>query len=180
MIINKIKDFFYNINDIVVALLILALAGMIIYTKVSDIMDYPAYAAHKQAQEEASGIGKVDFSDVDLTKGEVDENLNSNPESLEGQTGENTEDGQTPPEEGQPAEPQPEAPQTGETIRITIPSGSTGSKIGEILAEAGLVESKEVFLKTVTAMKKDTKLQTGSFDIPKGASPEEIVKIITR
>lgn len=38
---NKIKDFFYNKNDIVVALLILAIAMTIIYFRVIAIMEYP-------------------------------------------------------------------------------------------------------------------------------------------
>lgn len=38
---NKIKDFFYNKNDIVVALLILAIAIAIIYFRIIAIMEYP-------------------------------------------------------------------------------------------------------------------------------------------
>ena len=42
---NKIKDLIYNMNDILVAMLILAVAASIIYWRVETIMDYPAYAA---------------------------------------------------------------------------------------------------------------------------------------
>ncbi|MEG0292101.1 MAG: hypothetical protein RR495_04505 [Anaerovoracaceae bacterium] len=38
---NRIKDFFYNKNDIVVAILILAIALAIIYFRVAAIMEYP-------------------------------------------------------------------------------------------------------------------------------------------
>lgn len=38
---NKIKDFFYDKNDILVALIILAAAAFIIYIRIGDIMAYP-------------------------------------------------------------------------------------------------------------------------------------------
>lgn len=38
---NRIKDFFYNRNDVIVVLLILALAALIIYHRIEIIMDYP-------------------------------------------------------------------------------------------------------------------------------------------
>lgn len=56
---NKIKDFFYNKNDILVALLILAAATFIIYLRIETIMSYPdtlvdAAAAEQTAAETAS------------------------------------------------------------------------------------------------------------------------------
>ena len=59
---DKLKDKFYNINDIIVALLILAVAITIIYFRVTAIMDYPktfeaeADAAPKALIEEAEEI----------------------------------------------------------------------------------------------------------------------------
>ena len=38
---NKIKDFFYDKNDVIVALIILAVAVFIIYVRIGDIMKYP-------------------------------------------------------------------------------------------------------------------------------------------
>ncbi|MCF0151486.1 MAG: endolytic transglycosylase MltG [Firmicutes bacterium] len=177
--ISKIKDLFYNINDIVVALLILAATALIIFTRVDLIMDYPAYASQKQEQQ-STGIGKVDFSDVDLTRGEVDETLNSAPETLQTDPAEATEPADPQPE-GSDSQQGSEAPApTGEMIKVVIPSGATGSKIADILVECGLIDDRQVFLTTVTSMKKDTRLQSGTFEIPMGATPEEIVNRITR
>ena len=39
LFMNKIKDFFYNKNDIIIVLIILIAAGLIIYTRISAIMD---------------------------------------------------------------------------------------------------------------------------------------------
>ena len=38
---NRIKDFFYNKNDLIIVLLILVLAAGNIYYSVTDIMAYP-------------------------------------------------------------------------------------------------------------------------------------------
>ena len=38
LVMNKIKDFFYNKNDIIIVLIILIAAGLIIYTRINAIM----------------------------------------------------------------------------------------------------------------------------------------------
>ena len=42
---NKIKDFFYNKNDVILALLILVVAAVVIYYRIHLIMEYPATQA---------------------------------------------------------------------------------------------------------------------------------------
>ncbi|MBR0140580.1 MAG: endolytic transglycosylase MltG [Firmicutes bacterium] len=187
---NKIKDLIYNMNDIIVALLILAVAGSVIYWRVNEIMDYPAYAA---AQKSEVAKLQPDFTDVDLTPGEVDQNLNAAPEdfdaSKEGETtqpqeGETTQpqEGETKPQEGEtkPAETTKEGFVTKADVKFTIPAGSSCDKIGSLLFQQGLIESKEAFVKEVIAQKADTKLQTGTFNIPAGSDMNDIIKIITR
>lgn len=49
---NKIKDFFYNKNDIIIVLIILIAAAFIIYTRIDAIMAYPEQLAEKAAQQE--------------------------------------------------------------------------------------------------------------------------------
>lgn len=49
---NKIKDFFYDKNDIIVVLVILAVAGFIIYTRIGAIMEYPEVLAQQAAATE--------------------------------------------------------------------------------------------------------------------------------
>ena len=50
LIMNKIKDFFYNKNDIIIVLIILIAAGLIIYTRIGAIMDYPKTLAQENAK----------------------------------------------------------------------------------------------------------------------------------
>ena len=44
------RDFFYRKNDIIIVLIILIVAGFLIYNRISVIMDYPAKLAEQQAQ----------------------------------------------------------------------------------------------------------------------------------
>jgi len=39
---RKIKDFFYNISDVLIVLIIVAAAAFLIYNRIDAIMDYPA------------------------------------------------------------------------------------------------------------------------------------------
>lgn len=185
---KKIKDLIYDYNDIFVALFIIALAGAIIMWRVSDIMAYPEYLASKERQTSAD----VDFSDVDLSLSDVEEfnedpgEFNSDGDASGAEQPEGN--GQTP--SGQPAEaaqpPQQAAenPATGhvagEDFKISIPSGASAAKIGEILKEAGCVSDPDAFVEAVIASGLDSKLKAGSFTIPAGSSMGEIVNILTR
>ncbi len=51
---KKIKDFFYDKNDIIIVLLIVAIAGFIIYNRIDAIMDYPAKYAEEMAATETT------------------------------------------------------------------------------------------------------------------------------
>ena len=44
------RDFFYKKNDIIIVLIILILAGFLIYNRINVILDYPAQLAQQQAQ----------------------------------------------------------------------------------------------------------------------------------
>lgn len=46
------KDFFHNINDILLAVIIIALAAGIIYWRMNVIMDYPETLASQQSNIE--------------------------------------------------------------------------------------------------------------------------------
>ena len=42
------RDFFYKKNDIIIVLIILVLAGFLIYNRINVILDYPAKLAEQQ------------------------------------------------------------------------------------------------------------------------------------
>ena len=67
------RDFFYRKNDIIIVLIILILAGFLIYNRVGVIMDYPAQLAEQQAQaaqeaqeqQDAEEAGDAEDTDTD-------------------------------------------------------------------------------------------------------------------
>ena len=54
---KKLKDFFYDKNDILIVLLIVAVAAFVIYTSINSIMSYPEqYASEIAATETAPAV----------------------------------------------------------------------------------------------------------------------------
>lgn len=82
-------------------------------------------------------------------------------------------------EEPEPVEEEPaEEIPSGIIATITIPQGSYPSKIGEILLNNNLIESKEEFLTRCVELNLDTRLQSGTFDIELGTPLDDVIKII--
>ncbi len=67
-----------------------------------------------------------------------------------------------------------------EIIHVEIPSGAVSTTIGNILAEKGLVPDSKSFVDKATELGKETKLKSGSFDIPSNLSIEGVIEIITK
>lgn len=72
-----------------------------------------------------------------------------------------------------------EQPKTPATVVLEIKRGATSETIADQLLEKKLVKSKQTFLERLTERKKVNKLQVGSFEIPSGASIDQIIDIIT-
>lgn len=68
----------------------------------------------------------------------------------------------------------------GEAVSIVIEPGSDSYAISKTLAEAGLVEDAGEFDRFLCNNLYSRKIVDGTYDIPAGASEEEIAKIITR
>lgn len=83
-------------------------------------------------------------------------------------TTENTEDGQ-----------EQNTPQTVEQVQFNILPGEYSDVISQKLFDAGLIDDKAAFNEFIINSDYDNFIQTGDFTIPKGASYEEIAKILT-
>jgi hypothetical protein len=66
-----------------------------------------------------------------------------------------------------------------QSFTIVIESGATSDGIAEKLYNSNLVNSKQEFLDRLRELKKESKVQIGSFNIPKGSSLDKIIDIIT-
>ncbi len=141
---KKLKDFFYNKNDIFIVIIIVAIAGFIIYTRVGSIMTYPETQSEKIAVSQPSSTASV-------------------------QTEETKEPTQT-----------DDSSDKNEPVSITIEDSDTSTSVCEKLESAGLISSASEFESYIADEEKTSSLQNGTFEIPKGSSHEEILKIITQ
>lgn len=190
---NKLKDIIYDKNDLLVALIIILIAGFVIYERIDTIMTYPsALAAEAEvnaaiagnpnddpiiSHEESPGTGDSDAdgeNDADV-EGQNDTDAENNDTNTEkGNEGQNSTEGQTHADNSD-SEDSPSV----RLVTITINPGSLGSHIAQILLDAGLIKSTGEFYNAVALAGADTKLKAGTFKIPSNATPAEIVNIIT-
>ena len=171
---KKIKDLIYDYNDIFVALLIIAVAGAIIFWRVTNIMAYPDYISGKTQSQ----TGEVDFSDVDLTPTNVDD-INENPEDITTDTSEEGQGEQTPTDES-PAEDPTQTAQTdaeGNYV-VEIPKGSSALGIARILKAQGIISDEDAFMEKVEELDATMKMKYGTYKIPQGSSAEQIINIL--
>ena len=67
-----------------------------------------------------------------------------------------------------------------ETVRITISSGTGSRTVCNQLENAGLIEDAAAFDQYLIDSGYSKRISAGTFEIPVGASDEEIAKIISR
>lgn len=82
-------------------------------------------------------------------------------------------------ETNQTTTPEPAEQPVQEFVSVVIQRGEVSDTIAAKLQQAGLVQDAKVFNKYLTDNKFDGNLLTGTFNIPKGATQEEIAKILT-
>ncbi len=183
--LEKLKDIFYDKNDIIVAFAILAVAGFIITRQIDSIITYPEQLAAEMRQEQEQ---------QELLQQEQQEPLDQ-PDEQQGQSDEQQQDEQQPeqtaPQGGdsqnsvnppQPdPQPQPESTEfkTAVDRTVEIPAGAYSASIASILSNAGVIPSQQEFLSAVTAANAETKLRAGSFYIPAGSTLNDVVHILT-
>ena len=90
-----------------------------------------------------------------------------------------TEPVETEPVETEPIETEPvETTPVGETVTITIRSGDSSVTVSKTLEAAGLVANASAYDRFLCENGYDRKIRVGSYEIPVGASEEEIAEII--
>lgn len=90
-----------------------------------------------------------------------------------------TEPAETEPVETEPIETEPvETTPVGETVTITIRSGESSVTVSKTLEAAGLVENASAYDRFLCENGYDRRIRVGSYEIPVGASEEEIAEII--
>lgn len=153
-----------------------------------------------------AGIGRKNMTDEEVVKrakelGMVESTLLSDlpdqtkaeevrptePETLEPEVSPEPEESASTPEtpvapEETPVSPEDGNPDTpaGETVTLVIGRGENSTTVSKNLKKAGIVEDAAAFDRFLCNNGYDKKIITGTYEIPYGASEEEIAKIITR
>ena len=65
------------------------------------------------------------------------------------------------------------------TVQIVIEPGATSEKIAQLLVDGKLIDKKQAFLDRLKELKKESKMQIGTFNIQKGSSVDQIINAIT-
>lgn len=204
---EKFKDFLYNSIDYIIMLIVIIAVVCIISWRL-DILFVNNGANStltkniennnddKKVVENIDGDQNTEASNEDNGEKlpETAGDANTDEEAPVESAGDANADEETPTEtagdanEEKPAEentseekPQEEKPaETGGTIEVNIPAKSLPGEIGKILEQQGVVSSATDFVNKCVELKLDTKLKSGKFTFNKGASLDDVVKIIAQ
>jgi len=199
------RNFLYNKSDILTAVLIIVIAAGVVFWRVGVIMNDANGGAGKASDFSAlilpwtqgssdagtaTGAG-TDASNVTPSNdgaaasnvtpsgdGAAASNVTPSTDGAAASAGTQTPAAgtQTPAAGAQT----PAAPATGAPVSFTVNSGDVASVIANNLASAGLVNSADDFLAEVNNQNAASSLKAGTFDIPKGSTPAQIVAILTK
>jgi hypothetical protein len=167
---KKLKDIFYDLNDIMIALIIVAIAAFVILANIDSILDYPnAIAAEATVPDETTPTNYADNPPItnDLTGAAV------------GQDDGETADGDQDATGGGISGQQDSGTGDVDEYAVYINSGETGDQIADKLIGVGLFKDRQQFRDAVTAAGAEGKLKAGNFIIPSNATPAEVVTILT-
>lgn len=168
---ERVKDFFFDLSDILISLLIIAVILFVVTWKLSDTM--PLDFALLQADQETEAPTEEDKTPT-IPIGTT-ENAGTPTEEVTQPT-----DATEPPPAETPSEPAPTPPvETVKVITVTIPEGSTGNSIAKILASNGLISDIAAFNKKVEDIGLGGKLRAGTFKLSTDMSDETIAKTIS-
>lgn len=172
---KRIKDIFYDMNDIMVALIIVALAALVIVTNINSILDYPSYISETiQVPEKETPTNYAENPPVS-NQGSTDAAVS------QGTTGAGVDNPNTAGGENS-GQSNPDSSGSGkvENYSVYINTGSTGAQIADLMIQVGLFKDRQSFYNAVTAAGADGKLKAGNFIIPSNSTPAEVVAILTR
>lgn len=156
---NRIRDLIYNVSDILVTLIIIAAALLLISWRVSAIMDYGTKDDPADSQSQGQIV--------------VHDDLSADPEPAD-TSGDPATDTAAP-ADGAPADA---ATTGGQVITFQLTDSGSSEDVAAQLAAAGIISDTKTFLSAANAAGADTKLRNGTFEIPVGSTPEDIVSIL--
>lgn len=151
---GKFKDILYDISDILTALVIVGVAGLVIWFSISNIMEYPSIvsAATEQNKENTNFGLAVPVGDSTTNEGAVTGSA----------VGNKTTSGSA-----------------VDMYSIYINYGESTTTIAQKFVDVGLFESVDQFNTLLAQMNAASKIKSGNFVIPANATPEQVITKIT-
>lgn len=179
---KKIKDFIYDYNDVLVALLIVAAAGIIIFWRVNAVMDYASYVANEPVKNIDVNFEGIDLKPVDTEDqkdAEVEPERPDDPAPVDPTPVDPTPVDPTP-TDPTPVDPTPETPTVKSyKLEVSKAAGTTSwTSVGKKLQENGIIEDYKTFVARVTVRKDDGKLKPGTFDVSSEMTVDQIIDIL--
>ena len=170
---KKLKDFIYDKNDIVIAILILAVAALIISWRLGIILEYP-----KQLLGTDNPVFDTPVSDDDVTQ--PDDSEGDDPQSSEGDQPQGGEGETDEPQGGETEEDIPlwDGGVLTEDVEVEV-EGASASAAVKCLVNAGLFEDYAEYQKICEEEGMNhEKVSAGTFTFKKGTTKVQIAKKI--
>ncbi len=171
---DRLRDFFYDYSDVLFSLVIASVMIGVVYINLTTIFDDTTDVLPEPH------TALIEGSDAPDAPGESSETIVIDLDTNEVENDES-------PESGEPTQPDPSVadsnetpspPVSGEMVTVTIPNGTPGVGIAQILVDHQLLPDTTSFVEAAENLNLSLKLKSGTFDIPAGTSPEQMVKII--
>ena len=163
-----IKDFLYDKNDILIALVILTAAAMLIAWRMDVIMEYP----HTLAQETGTQVTTDDsaIDDDDASKASAGSDAGST--AAEDGNGQDAES-------GAPADTLWSGDALSRDVTVTVQGGSAMAAV-QSLMDAGLFDSYDQFTQVCQAAGcKPENIKATTFTFAAGSTQADIAKLVT-
>ena len=170
---KKLKDFIYDKNDIVIAILILAVAALIISWRLGIILEYP-----KQLLGTDNPVFDTPVSDDDVTQ--TDDSEGDEPQISEGDQPQGGEGETDEPQGGETEEDIPlwDGGVLTEDVEVEV-EGASASAAVKCLVNAGLFEDYAEYQKICEEEGMNhEKVSAGTFTFKKGTTKVQIAKKI--
>lgn len=169
---QKLKNILYDKNDILVALIIVCVAGVIIFNRIETIMDFPSSLAADAGTKvsEPTKVGNDNNNNSqDKSKDSSKTNTEENKDTDKNKSGDSSKTNPGNTDKGKVT-----------NLSVYIAPGASASDIANIFLTAKLVKDKQEILTAISTAGAESKLKAGTFIVPSNSTPAEIVAIITK
>ncbi len=171
---EKLKDILYDLSDVIISLVIIAVIFAVVSWKLNDAMPLTSTLfTEAETSESSSEMATEDTVDIVMTDSTDSTEPNGSTDSTDST---NSSDDQANTATTEPAETTTVATTATTVVQktITIRSGSSGNAIARQLQREGIISDATEFLKVVDRLGVATRMQIGTFTLSSDMSYEQI------